>query len=577
MTRWWLPVGLLALLLATAIPAIRHLRETPPPRPPPPATVRAMFYAPPSAEFGAGDDVLDAAISPDSAQAVFAATSDGAVMLWRRVFEQRAPEALAGTAGAAMPSWSPDQRTVLFFAQDKLRQFAFDDGSVRDLADATGPRGAAWLPDNSILFAPTGNGPIRRLRDGVETDETELGPGERGHVFPSAVGDRGDFLYIVLTDTGRRIVRLVSGDRAKDLTRTSGHAEVAGDYLVHVVEGTLSAQRLDLESFELTGRVTPLAFGVGVASSGRAFLASSSRVIAWAPPAPRARQLVWFDLQGRRLGTLGDPSDAWQVRLSPDDRRVAVTILDPLLRTLDIFVRPVAESVPPRRLSLSLSADTNPVWAPGSTDVVFRSLSDGRPTLLSRPFEYSEDDDTVVLDSELDEVASDWRGGSILFHAQGDGTGLDIWELEVASSGRRAVVRDAFNESDARWSPDGRWIAYASDEPGTPEIFVQPWPVDSEPIRATLAGGVRPRWTRDGRSLLFLRGDTLMRTTLREREDGLGFEDAEPVAELPGVRDYEAAHRSDRVLAITALSRPAPPTAHLIVDWVTGVDEQSDR
>jgi len=205
--------------------------------------------------------------------------------------------------------------------------------------------------------------------------------------------------------------------------------------------------------------------------------------------------------------------------------------------------------------------------------VLFRSLSGGRPTLRSRPFEYSEADDTIVLDSELDEAASDWRSGSILFHAQGDGTGLDIWEFEVGGSGQRAVVRGGFNESDARWSPDGRWIAYTSDEPGQPEIFVQPWPVDDAPFRATFAGGVRPRWTRDGRSLLFLRGDTLMRTAMHQREGGLTFDDAEPIVELPGVRDYEAAHRSDRFLAITALSRSTPPAAHLIVDWATVVDE----
>lgn len=567
---WRITAGILSLALAAAaVPALRHLREMPPP---PVPAVRGAFEAPAGAELGAGDDILDAAISPDGRQIVFVATTGGAVSLWRRPLDAERAERLAGTDGASMPAWTQDGTEVSFFAGGQLRALSLSDGRARDLTAAPQAGGAAWLPDGSLLFSTAERGPIRRLHSGATTDATVLQNGDLAHRFPAAVGTAGDFLYIALLGSGRRVVRLVRAGTQIDLVRTSGAAFIVDDLLVHVVDGTLNAQRLDRASGLPTGRPVPLAYGVGIAPSGRAFFAASSRVIVWAAAAPRARDLAWFDLHGVRGARLGDSADSWQVRLAPDDSLAAVTALDPLLRTLDIFVLPaVSGAMAPRRLSLSLSADSDPVWSPRGARVAFRSMQGGQPNLYARPPEYSERPDDVVLRSELDETASDWRtdaaGGTLLFHAPANATGRDIWALDTASGARRPVAHGAFNESDARWSPDGRWIAYVSDESGQPEVVVEPWPQDGRRRRVTSAGGTRPRWRRDGQALYFLRGAQLMQATASPRAGDLVFESATPVADWPDVRDYDAAHRSDRLLAIVPAARAQSPRAALIVGW----------
>jgi hypothetical protein len=144
-----------------------------------------------------------------------------------------------------------------------------------------------------------------------------------------------------------------------------------------------------------------------------------------------------------------------------------------------------------------------------------------------------------------------------------------VWALDVTSGTRREVARTGFNESDARWSPDGRWIAYVSDEPGRPEILAERWPHDGRKWRVTSAGGTRPRWQRDARGLFFLRDGALMRAELVERGDEVSFGNPIRVASLPGVRDYDPAHLGDRLLAIVPVARAESPPARVIVDWMS--------
>ena len=557
--------GILVLLLAAlAVPLWHHVRET---VPPPPPAVRAALTAPPGAELGAGDDTLDAAISPDGRTIVFVATTDGVAKLWRRALDVDRAEAMPGTEGASLPAWKRDGSVVSFFADGRLRALSMRDGTISDLTPVAAPAGSAWLPDGSLLFAPGPRGALKRMRGGTVSDATTLRAGDVAHQFPDTVDAAGDFLYVALTDSGRRSVRLVTSRGETDLTRTSGHAAMVDDVLLQVSDGTLTAQRFDRDRGSLVGRASPLAFNVGVSPTGHSFFAAGARLIAWAEGAQRARELRWFAVDGTPGGTLSDPVDAWQVRLAPDDRLAAVTMVEPLLRTLDVFVLPADDrAVAARRLTLSLAADSDPVWSPAGDRIVFRSMQSGHPELFSRPPQFSERQDDTVLRSDLDESASDWNDGTLLFTAPDKSTGLDVWALDVASGSRHQVTRGGFNESDARWSPDGRWIAYVSDESGHPDIVIERWPQDGKKRRVTTAGGIRPRWRRDGRALFFIRGDELMQTAIAVTGD-ISFSPATTVARWPAVRDYDVAHRSDRLLAILPAPRTTAPRAGLIVDW----------
>jgi eukaryotic-like serine/threonine-protein kinase len=564
---WRALAAVLAIAVAVvAVPAVRHLREQPPA---PPAVVRAALSAPDGAEFGAADVALDAAISPDGRVAAFVATKDGRVQLWRRGLDSDRAEPLAGTEGAAMPAWKRGGGVIAFFADGVLKQIALADGSVRVLASAPNPAGAAWLGDGSLLFTPDTRGPIKTLRNASISDATQLAPGDLGHAFPLDAGD-GAIIYTALRTDGTRVLRYSRGSDRFDLETTSSHAELAGNVLVHVRDGVLLAQRLDRERHVLTGRTVALVASVGVSATGRGFFTASPRLVLAAAAAETTRELTWVDPRGQTLGPLAEPGAYWQVRLSPDDRHAAVTALDPLLRTLDVFALPLTTAGRPERISLSLGADTDPVWSPDATRVTFRTLQRGAAGVSMRTVGRSEPEE-VLLRSDAGETPSDWRGRQLLFHAPSASGALDVWMLDLRDATRTQVTRGGFNEWDARWSPDGRWITYASDESGHADVYVDAWPDGGRLTRVSTAGGIRPHWSADGTAIVFMRGNELRRAVRatdgsRGTADRIEFRIPETVVVADGLIDFDVAHSSARFAILTGAYR-ATRSVTTLLDW----------
>ncbi len=565
---WRVVAALCAIALAAAaVPLVRHWREAPPP---PPPMVRVGLNPPAGSELGAGDEVLDAAISPDGGEMVFVATTNGMTQLWRRSLDAEAAEMLKGTEGAALPAWKANGHLISFFAGGKLKQVSRTDGSIRDLATVSAANGAAWLPDGSLLFAEGGRNPIRRMLSGRISDATTLKPGDQRHSFPTAAGDMG-FVYIATLESGRQSVRLVNGGMERELTTASSHAQLVDRHLVLVRDNTLVVQSLDPETLQLTGRSTALATNVGVSPSGHGFFTASPRMLAWASGSPRRRQLTWIELESGRRMPIGEPADIWQARLSPDDRTAAVTFLDPLLRTLDVSLVPLDASAVARRLTRALAADTDPVWSEDGDVVMYRSFQGGRPDLFARSIDEDNATEETVMHSELDETASDWRDDLILFHAPSGGA-LDLWTFEEKTRSVTALTRGGFNEFDGHWSPGMDMLAYVSDESGRPDVYVEPWPRSGERVRVSFAGGTRPEWSANGRALFFLREGHLMRAdfrpTLPKDEAPFAFSTPVQAIEADNLRDYSPAHNSNRVLVVAPVTRTTIPAAGVIVNWL---------
>ncbi|MEQ1573910.1 MAG: hypothetical protein ABL993_06645 [Vicinamibacterales bacterium] len=569
----WRAVAAMSAMVAVALalPAIRHYREIPSPIP---AAVRAELPVPPGVELGAGEDLLDAAFSEDALDIVFVGTSSGRVQLWRRTFSGDRAEALPGTDGASMPAWKPGGRTLAFFADGKLKQISLVDRTVSALADAPVPGGASWLADGSLLFVPDTRGPVKLMRSGVISDATTLGAGERGHGSPAGTKS-GGFIYVATAADGSRTVRYVIDGQQGELTVTAGHAELHDEVLFHVRDGVLLAHPFDRERKVLAGRATPVAPNVGMSATGRAWFAASSRMVVSAGAGPRARDLAWYTGDGRRGHRVADPAEYWQVRLSPDDRDAAVTMLDPLLRTLDVFVIPVASAGRAARVSRSLGADSDPVWAPDGRRVLFRSLKNGATNLMTRRIRVNDDEESLERSGQ-NETPSDWRGNTVLLHAPGAGTGLDLWTLDLVRGGRTQVTRGPFNEWDGRWSPDSRWIAYTSDEPGKAEIYVDAWPDSGRRTRLSFAGGTRASWGADGQ-LLFLRGSQVLRATVHARGDALELGTPTPILDVPGLRDFAVPRSGSRLLVLASANRGEPTRAELIVGWRSLVPSGAER
>jgi Tol biopolymer transport system component len=551
-------LAVLAMLLAiAAVPAVRHLRERPPAPPPP---VRLSLAAPSGAEPGWGDEPLDAAIAPDESTLAFVATTGGVRQLWLRALDEAEATPLSGTEGAQLPAWKQTGRVIAFFADGRLKQVTFPDLQVHTLADVPVPLGATWLADGSLVVA-SGSGPLQRLHSGGTSTATTMAAGDRAHAFPVAVPGTGDFVYTAVRDDGRRVARLVAGGEEQDLTQTSGHAALVGNRLLHVRDGVLLSYERDPDTGALAPRGTVLGLGVGVSSAGRALFTASPRVLLHAPLAPRPHALVWVDQAGARVGGVGDAGDYWQVRLSPDDRLAAVTMRDPQLHGLDIMLFPTASAGQARKLTPALAADTDPVWSPDGLRVLFRSLGGGRPDLFARRVDGgTADADEPVLRSDLDETATAWTGTRILFHAR-QTTSADVFALDAASGAFTALLDGPFAETDARVSPDGRWVAFVSDESGRADVYART--NDGGRVRVSFAGGSRPRWTAGGDALLFVRGSQVMRAA----REGDGFAAARALFEAPGLRDFDTAHRSDRLLAILPAGGGDPPVVSAVVSW----------
>ncbi len=567
-----LAVLLLVALVAASIPAVRHWRERPPA--PPPAT-RLAFTAPAGTDLGAGDDTLDAAISPDGTAIAFVATADGRAGLWLRMLAEARARMLPGTEGARLPAWKPTGRVLAFFAAGRLKQVSIDDAVVRDLGEATEAVGASWQADGSMLLG-NNRGPVRRLRNGVLSDVTTLQPGDRAHVFPAPLA-AAKFIYVAIRHDGRRSIRLADGaaggaDADPELTPTSAHGVVAAGRLLYVRDDVLLAQALDMEAGTVTGRAVPIASAVGVSASGHGSFTASERLVVTAPGAARTRALAWYGVDGRRTGTIGEAGNYWQVALAPNDEDAAVTTLDPLLRTLDVIVLGTAARSTPQQLSLALAADSDPVWSEDGTRVLFRSLQDGVPNIYARRVHAPDAMDEPVLRSELDETPSDWRDGMVLFHSPGKGTGMDVWAFDATTREVSGMAASGFNESDGRWSGDGRFVAYVSDESGRPDIYAAAVP-GGERLRVSFGGGTRPRWSRKGDALFFIRDDQIMRA---DRVAG-GFATPLAIVSVPGVRDFAVAHRTDRLLLLEPVQRPVPVEGAAIVDWASVLQPAADR
>ena len=546
-----------------AWPLVQRYRE-PPPAPPP--VVRVPFIAPPGAELGAGDDPLDAAISPAGDVIAFVATTDGVSQLWHRRVDGEQASALAGTQGGRHPAWSPDGSALLFFADGRLKQITLASSAIRDLGEAREPGGAAWLADGSIVFGSAGVPTLTALRDGRRTAATAPQAGDKSHVWP--VRAPGGFIYIALSDDGRREMRYVRPGSVRDLGTTEGHAIVADSIVLHVRGGALLAQRLDADAGALTGRATALVTSAGVVD-GRAMVAASARLLLVSPPALRARELVWLERDGVRGPAASDHGDYWQVRVAPDDRTAAVTLLEPQLRTLDVYTVPLAPGRVTMGVTLALAADTDPVWSPDGAALVFRSLQSGAPGLYSRATGRQGVPIEPIAGARAGSVPSDWRAGAgVLLHASTTRGDTDLFALNRGTGTSRAVVSSRFNESDGRWSADGQLLAYASDEFGQPDVFVQPWPEGGR-IRVSTAGGSHPRWSRDSRTLFFLRGAEIVRVAVSV--DPLSVSAPAVVAAVQGIRDFDAAHRSDRLLAILPAQTASLPAIRALVDWQSAV------
>lgn len=567
-------VAMTMTIALLAAPAIRHWRET---TPPPPAPVRAAWLARPGLEVGAGADYpFGLAIAPDGRRVVFPAQRDGTISLWLQDLRSGEVEPLPGTETAVMPFWSPDGARIGFFVPGAIKVFELADASVSELGPAESARGATWSSSGDLVFAasPDQGLQIRRADGSVQALTTvDTSAGESFHALPTFVSDDRHVVFFVQAESPMRegawLASIDTPDDRVRLVGTDARPLYANGRIIYASDTAIVSQRLDLENRRLSGEVAVLGVGVGRGPAGQLLATAADDALIFAPPSSTLRELTWFNRTGERESVMSTGAFG-AVRIAPDGRRVAVTELQPQLRTLDIVILEPPNPVPVR-LSRSTDADDFPAWSPDGLRVAWVS---GRRKILVRGAGAVLEEETVAVFDEPVRV-SGWTpdGSAVIFSRRLAGTRDDIWMVPVRPGGEpRPVVATPFADVQGAVSPDGRWIAYASDESGEFEIYVERFadrsPEPATRIRVTSGGGSDPRWRRDGRELFFRRGGEIHAAVLAAGRGQIEIRSTSMVVETDEVPDwFDAVPTGRRFLLNLHQSGQAPAPATLLLHY----------
>ena len=455
------------------------------------------------------------AVSPDGSTVVFAGTSDGQSMLFLRSLDSPVARPLAGTERGSVPFWSPDGRSIGFFADAKLKRMDIVGGSPRTLAPGGVPLGGAWNSDGTIIFNNSPAGTILRMSaDGGEYKAaTRLASAEqRGHAFPKFLPDGRHFLFFAIGSPESRGVYIGQLDDLKvtRLLPADGPAVyTATGHLLFVRERKLWAQGFAPDRLELTGEPFPIAESV---TGGTGISASPAGTIAYrTPPAASGqRQFVWVDRSGREGRKIVYPDTAaLGPSLSSDGRRIAV--YKEKDGNMDIWSYETGRQAWDR-ITFDPGDDIYPLWSHDGASILFGAVRglQGVVDLYRRDLGAPQGKEELVLSTSLNKFPTDWsRDGRFLLYDEYDPKlGADVWGLPLDKDRKPfPIVRTESNEGQGQFSPDGQWIAYQSDKTGRPEIYLRPFPGPGDDVRASIDGGAQARWNPNGQELFYIGAD----------------------------------------------------------------------
>ena len=503
-----------AALFAVAIVglAVLHFTERPAPLP----SLRFDVVPPEGAAFTSA--VPRAAISPDGALLAFNAEKDGKVQMWVRRLDSTDARPLPGTEGSETPFWSPDSQSVGFFAHKKLKRVEVSTGAVQILCD--GPEadaGGSWSPDGrTILFSgrnPTT--PVQRVaaNGGSPVPVLRMGPKEDYQRWPRFLPDGKHFIYLSSGKAAQGdgiFAGSVDGGEPKRILSSPSHAEFAGGYLFYQAEEALVARPFDTARLGFRGEPVQVVSRVGaLRGNGRvAFSVSSNGYLAFAGGEQSGLSLVWLDRTGKQLGVLGQSGYHSDLELSPDGRQMAFTNRSPSVGG-DIWVFDLVREVP-TRITFGNSLDKTPVWSADGRSLLFSSVRRGiehiyikaASGLGEEQLAYPSITGYVI---SLMDVSPDGR--FLLFSRNAPGL-RDIYALPLQEKAEPIPVeRSSFDKTSARFSPDGHYMAWASNESGRTEVYVRSFPGNESKVQISTGGGIMPRWRRDGKELYYVAAD----------------------------------------------------------------------
>jgi Tol biopolymer transport system component/predicted Ser/Thr protein kinase len=587
----WLVAAALALLIIALWSGVLTRRT------PASAVIRASILLPDGAEFvSTWVDAGPVEISPDGTRLVFTARQgEGPNLLWVRTLSESAARPLAGTEGAQRPFWSPDGRFIGFFADRAFKKIDVNGGPVFSLAPGTESRGGTWNRDGVILFTPNARGPVERVSadGGKVTLATVYGPKDATHRYASFLPDGRHFLYLVrhsgAGSGAEPEIRVGSLDskESKRILSVASNVVYASGHILYLREGALVAQAFDLDGLAVRGEPITLASDVlwDERFSRGVFSASQNGVLVYQTgKGLTLSALRWLDRSGGVLGTVGEPAQFFNggdPEISPDTTRATASIVDLRTGVADIWTIDLASGTRSRfttgagdkfwsawsRDGSRIAYNISSPGGRGGYDILYKLTagSGAEEKLASEPAEFE-----VPLSLSPD--------GRFLLYQRRKEERDDLWLLPLTGdrTPRPFVVTPAL-EQMGQFSPDGRYVAYMSDESGRFEVYVAAFPGPGGRWQVSQGGGSEPRWSRDGKELFFFAPDNRLMAA-QVKSDGASFE-VGAIVPLFHARAMGFSYRYDvgkdgkRFLVASGLPQELSPIT-LVTNWTAELEKK---
>jgi Tol biopolymer transport system component/predicted Ser/Thr protein kinase len=576
-------LGLGGLLLGLVIASLAPWNlKTAPASAPQPVT-RTVINLPPGQQLAGLDNGPAVALSPDGTHLAYVARQGGGTQkLYLRAMDSLEAKPIPGTDGAFNPFFSPDGQWVGFFAGQKLKKISVSGGAALTLGDATFPHGASWGSNGVIAFAPSIGTSLKQVPDGGGTPQllTRLEKGEVNQRWPEFLPEGKAVLFTSAptntswTNSQVAAQSVGTGERRNLIQGATHPSYAASGHLVYAQGGSLMAVPFDPQRLAITGTAVPVLEGVLQSpSSGAAqYSLSATGSLVYIPGGVQAdqRRLVWVTRNGAEQPVAAPERAYVYPRLSPDGQRVGAGITEEESQVwLYDFSRETLT-----RFTYEGHVNLNAVWTPDGKWIAIQSNREGPLNIFRQRADGSGAPEHLIT-SEYNNFPMSWSpdGQLLAFAEVNPTTGYDIWVLQMSNRKAQPFLRTPFNESAARFSPDGGWMAYISDESGRFEVYVQPYPGPGGEWQISTEGGTEPEWNRNGRELFYRSGGKMMAVDIATQP---GFAAGKPRVLFEGrynpaagaTSNYDVSPDGQRFLMIKPDEQEAATTQiNVVLNW----------
>ena len=562
----------------------------------PVGTIRSLVAPPEKASFAFGQPSGAPVLSPDGARMVFPVIEDtGKEALWIRPLDSLTAQKLEGTEGAEFPFWSPDSRFVGFFQNGKLKKIDVTGGPPVLICDAAVARGGAWSKSDVIVFAPQiTNGGLSSVPAAGGAPTPIAAPKGTGGAFsnrwPVFLPDGKHFIFLSgdLSAIGTSKLSIYVGEvgssEDKFLLQADSDALYAPPgYLVFLRGDTLMAQQFDAGTLKLAGEASPVAEHVASPQLYRLGLFSVSQtgllVYENGQVGGGGGQLTWYDASGKELSAVGLPGPRGP-HISPDGKHVAYVHAEPGSKSTDIWLMDLERGVR-TRFTFGPTENLDPVWSPDGSRIAYSSLQQGVMDIFVKNASGAGAGEKL-LESGDDNYPMDWsRDGRYLsfvrLSSKGKGK-AETWVLPLFGDRKPfPYIQTQFDAGSAVFSPDGRWLAYDSNESGNDEIYLSPFPAAGGKWQVSQGGGVQPQWKHDGSALYYLApGGKLMEASVRENGSAVEIGTPKELFQTPVAGQAAAAHSysvapDGKRFLVNKTAQGASLPLTLVANWTAGL------